>query len=182
MAVLSRSLRFSSLECVGKRVSKPFWRFAGDSTFGQIHSAIADEGQLADSPRLGFFGEYECNRALRKGDWKLVWSSNGPWELYNMASNRTERSNLADQRPRMVDNMQRLWESWARRTVVQFQTSFNCYQNHPTPRQKPEGVPVVWPNFRVSCQELFPFAVKKRDSVWERFAVFFSCQRKFRLP
>ena len=74
------------------------------------------------------FWEHEGNRALRHGDWKLVWSRTGPWELYNLRDDRTEMNDLSAKYPRRAADMIRQWESWARRTGVQFQTSFSYYQ------------------------------------------------------
>ena len=40
--------------------------------------------------------EHEGNRAIRVGDWKLVAAGkNGPWELFDLANDRTETHNLA---------------------------------------------------------------------------------------
>jgi len=74
------------------------------------------------------FWEHEGNRAMRDGKWKLVWAKDGPWELHDMVKDRTEMNNLFESMPRRSANMQRMWESWARRTGVQFQTSFSYYQ------------------------------------------------------
>ena len=104
--------------------------FAGSPVSPHSGKSLVPLLTKRDSPihQGSVFWEHEGNRALREGDWKLVWSSAGPWELYNMASDRTEMNNLAAQRPRLVADMQRRWEGWARRTGVQFQTSFNYYQ------------------------------------------------------
>jgi arylsulfatase len=74
------------------------------------------------------FWEHEGNRAMRDGKWKLVWAKDGPWELFDMSKDRTEMNNLFESMPRRSADMQRVWESWARRTGVQFQTSFSYYQ------------------------------------------------------
>lgn len=74
------------------------------------------------------FWEHEGNRALRDGKWKLVWANDGPWELFDMEVDRTEMNNLFASMPRRAADMQRTWESWARRTGVQFQTSFSYYR------------------------------------------------------
>ncbi len=74
------------------------------------------------------YWEHEGNRAMREGDWKLVWSREGPWELYNLREDRTEMNNLVDRQPRRAADMKRRWEGWARRTGVQFQSSFNYYR------------------------------------------------------
>ena len=74
------------------------------------------------------YWEHEGNRAMRDGDWKLVWSREGPWELYNLKEDRTEMNNLVDRQSRRAADMKRRWEGWARRTGVQFQSSFNYYR------------------------------------------------------
>ena len=74
------------------------------------------------------FWEHEGNRAMRDGKWKLVWANDGPWELFDTEADRTEMNNLFESMPRRAAEMQRTWESWARRTGVQFQTSFSYYR------------------------------------------------------
>ena len=50
-----------------------------------------------DLPDRPLFWEHEGNRAVRVGDWKLVAKGrNGPWELYNLKSDRSELKNLVD--------------------------------------------------------------------------------------
>jgi arylsulfatase len=64
------------------------------------------------------FWEHEGNRAIRIGAWKLVSKHPGGWELYDMASDRTEMRNLAAQQPDRVKEMSGLWEAWAQRVGV----------------------------------------------------------------
>jgi arylsulfatase A-like enzyme len=52
---------------------------------------------------------HEDNRAIRVGDWKLV-SAKGPWELYNLATDRGESHNLAAENPDKVRELSALWE------------------------------------------------------------------------
>jgi len=57
------------------------------------------------------------NRAIRQGDWKLVWgASEKRWELYDLKSDRSETNNLATRFPERVAAMARDWEAW-RKTV-----------------------------------------------------------------
>ena len=65
------------------------------------------------------FFEHEGNAAIRQGDWKLVrLGANGPWELYNLTTDRTEQRNLASAEPARVAELTALWEAWARRANV----------------------------------------------------------------
>jgi arylsulfatase A-like enzyme len=75
------------------------------------------------------YWEHEGNRAIRKGDWKLV-SEAWPipqtldtletlplklWELYDMKTDRSELKNLADKYPDRVKEMAAEWQNWAER-------------------------------------------------------------------
>ena len=63
--------------------------------------------------------EHEGNAALRAGDWKIVRrGAQGPWELYNIAADRTELNNLAVQQGERVKSMAAQWQTWAERTRV----------------------------------------------------------------
>jgi len=71
------------------------------------------------------FWEHEGNRAIRKGDWKLVseylgsWSSireytnSGKWELYNMEDDRTEMNDRSKEHPNLVKELSSEWQRWA---------------------------------------------------------------------
>ena len=65
------------------------------------------------------FWEHEGNRAVRRGRWKLVSKHPGGWELYDIASDRTEMHDLAAKHPEKVQELQALYENWAARCAVQ---------------------------------------------------------------
>jgi len=53
------------------------------------------------------------NRALRVGDWKLVAKGkDGPWELYDLKTDRGEQRNLADRNPEKVRELSELWQRY----------------------------------------------------------------------
>jgi arylsulfatase A-like enzyme len=55
--------------------------------------------------------QHEGNRAIRVGDWKLVAAGkDGPWELYDLATDRTEKHDLARTKPDKVLELARQWE------------------------------------------------------------------------
>ena len=69
--------------------------------------------------RDALFWEHEGNRAVRAVDWKLVAKGPGsPWELYDLAADRVEASDLATRHPGRVKELRAAWESWARRSRV----------------------------------------------------------------
>jgi len=51
-------------------------------------------------------------RAVYKDELKLIWASNERYELYNLAFDRTEMKNLADERPDLLELMQRIHAEW----------------------------------------------------------------------
>jgi arylsulfatase len=59
------------------------------------------------------------NRAVRQGDWKLVWDNDfKKWELYNIVADRTELNDLAGQDPDRVNELADVWFAWAEVTGV----------------------------------------------------------------
>jgi arylsulfatase len=64
------------------------------------------------------FFAHEGNRGLRDGKWKLVMKYKGPWELYDMEADRTERNNLIDKKPELAKKLISQWEAWAKRADV----------------------------------------------------------------
>jgi len=77
-----------------------------------------------DVEREALYFEHEVNRAIRKGNWKLVSKATprapytGPWELYDLEKNRTETQNLAEQYPEIVQEMAAMWDKWAQENDV----------------------------------------------------------------
>ena len=69
--------------------------------------------------RDALYWEHEGNAAVRKGTWKLVrMHRKGPWELYDMANDRTELQDLAaSERPR-AKALEDQWNAWAVRAKV----------------------------------------------------------------
>jgi arylsulfatase len=64
------------------------------------------------------YWEHEGNRAIRDGDWKLVGQRNQPWELYHIAKDRTELTNLVDQEQGKAAELQAKWDAWANKVGV----------------------------------------------------------------
>jgi len=62
--------------------------------------------------------EHEGNRAIRQGDWKLVATFRGPWELYDLQADRSETHNLAAEQPERVQTLAAAWQQWADKVGV----------------------------------------------------------------
>jgi arylsulfatase len=83
------------------------------------------------------------NRAVRQGDWKIRWlfkpMGKGEWELYNIASDPTERKDLAAERPDKLKAMLSLWDSYvkANNVIIPSRSMFETLDD-----QLPKRVPV----------------------------------------
>ena len=75
------------------------------------------QGKPLDRPQP-IFWEHEGNRAVRDGKWKLVAKEGQPWELYDMAADRTEMNNRAKDHPEIVRDLAAKWDAWAERANV----------------------------------------------------------------
>jgi arylsulfatase A-like enzyme len=70
-------------------------------------------------PRRRLYWEHEGNRAIRDGGWKLVAEHGKPWELYDMATDRSEQHDLSRREPATVSRLAAAWEDYARRGMVE---------------------------------------------------------------
>lgn len=65
------------------------------------------------------FWERAGNRAVRKGNWKIVSTyPASEWELYDLSKDRGETKNLASQHPQIVNELSSEYFKWAERTGV----------------------------------------------------------------
>jgi len=69
--------------------------------------------------------DHHLNGAVRDGRWKLVrYGRTGrdaklyPWELFDMEKDRSETTNLANEHPDKVLELEKKWEQWAVRALV----------------------------------------------------------------
>jgi arylsulfatase len=64
------------------------------------------------------FWEHTGNAAVRRGRWKLVREYPGPWELYDMDTDRSEKNDQASSQPGIVRELGAQWDAWADRVGV----------------------------------------------------------------
>ncbi|HVJ82547.1 MAG TPA: arylsulfatase [Planctomycetia bacterium] len=89
---------------------------------------------FADKPieREAIYWEHEGNRAVRVGDWKAVAKGPaGPWELYDLATDRVESKNLAATEPAKLRELVAKWEAYAKRARVLPWISETPYRGFP---------------------------------------------------
>jgi arylsulfatase len=53
---------------------------------------------------------HEGNRALRDGQWKVVAAKDEPWQLYDLAADRSETHDLAGEQPQTLKRLVAEWE------------------------------------------------------------------------
>lgn len=58
------------------------------------------------------YWQWRKGRAIRKNQWKLV-SHGGPWELYDIAKDRTEMRDVSHLQAGVTRHLADLWEKWA---------------------------------------------------------------------
>ena len=76
------------------------------------------EGQQR-KPHATLAWYWSGNRAIRQGDWKLVWDRTVKrWELYDLSVDRSETNDLAEAHPDRSKRMAETWTGWAKRTNV----------------------------------------------------------------
>jgi arylsulfatase B len=70
-----------------------------------------------ETPERTFYWRAGPRRALRDGDWKIVrhgaGAQAGPWQLFNLAADVSERTDLAAQQPERVAELVARWEKWS---------------------------------------------------------------------
>jgi arylsulfatase len=64
------------------------------------------------------FWEHEGNKAVREGKWKLVQRHKQPWQLFDMAADRTEQHDSIEDHPEIATRLEKAWSAWAGRTFV----------------------------------------------------------------
>jgi arylsulfatase len=112
--ILPTCLDAANVSYPEQRNGNPIRDYEGKSLLSPFRGESWEEERLLAWEHVG-------NRALRKGDWKLVASARftpGDWELYNMKKDRTETRNLADQKPKKTEELEQEWEHWADRVGV----------------------------------------------------------------
>ena len=76
-------------------------------------------------------------RAIRQGDWKLVWLGepygDGQWGLYDVAEDPAESNNLALEHPDRVRELETLWDAYAKDNGVILPTRDMGYANETLP-------------------------------------------------
>jgi arylsulfatase A-like enzyme len=93
-----------------------FWHFP---VYLQAHHAPTDQGQ---DPLF----RTRPGSSIRSGDWKLIqYFENDEYELYNLASDLSEKNNLANQEPRKVEELKTKLQAWQQQIGADIPTKLN---------------------------------------------------------
>jgi arylsulfatase len=80
-------------------------------------------------PESSLYWEHTGNAAIRRGRWKLVREYGRPWELYDLAADRSELRDMAAEEPRLTDELIADWEAWARRVgLIPWEVTLDMYR------------------------------------------------------
>jgi arylsulfatase len=80
------------------------------------------------------------SRAIRQGDWKLLWQpkpmGDETWALYNLATDPGERVDLAAKEPQRVQQMVALWDEYVKtnNVILPTRTPFETLEDQLPPR------------------------------------------------
>jgi arylsulfatase A-like enzyme len=87
---------------------------------------------MSGQPHEALYWRLGPNMAIRKGDWKLVKTFEGPMkavdpstfnylsgaELHNLADDISERKNLAATHPEKVKELADVWQQWNKELMI----------------------------------------------------------------
>jgi len=77
-----------------------------------------------ETERPPIFFHHERKKALRHGDWKITTiEEDGPWELYDLSTDRGETHNLASENPEKLKELVALWEEQKAEIIEQITES-----------------------------------------------------------
>ena len=99
------------------------------------------KGEKADAPHETLAWRFGPQKAIRRGDWKLVdvrdmeAKTQSGWQLYDLSADIGETKNLAAEKPELVAELAKAWDDWnAKNIPPQWHGSPN---EDPTSPQKP---------------------------------------------
>lgn len=79
-------------------------------------------GQARTAHEALYFQLFD-HRAVIAGDYKLVSDWNRPWELFDLAADRTELRDLSKSQPGQAARLEKLWNDWAARTATRVRSA-----------------------------------------------------------
>ncbi|MDA7878180.1 arylsulfatase [bacterium] len=90
---------------------------------------------------------FSRDRGLRDGDWKIVSFKSEPWELYNIADDRTELNDVAAKHPELLATMVQKWTGMSRDVLHASAASYSPTTAATTANTKPAHSNPEWTKF-----------------------------------
>ena len=90
---------------------------------------------------------FSSDRGLRDGDWKIVSFKSKPWELYNVAEDRTELNDIAAEHPDLLAALVRKWTDMSRSVLHAPAASYTPIAASTTASPKPVHKNPQWTDF-----------------------------------
>ena len=81
-------------------------------------------GDDTTAPHEALYWRFGPQKAIRKGKWKLAdWrdfktKQNSGWQLYDLATDVGEKTNLAASQPQLAADLSAAWEKWNQRNTA----------------------------------------------------------------
>ena len=69
------------------------------------------------APTRPLFWRMGRQAAARDGDWKLLRTGDQPWQLFNLATDPAEQTNLAAEKPAVVEQLAAAWSKWNQQNI-----------------------------------------------------------------
>lgn len=98
-------LEATGVPALAERAGTPMPHLPGVSMLAALRGGNAVAHDL--------YWEHIGNAAVRRDDWKLVREHEGPWELYDLRTDRGEQHDQAAARPDVVSELEGAWQRWA---------------------------------------------------------------------
>jgi arylsulfatase len=86
----------------------------------RVVAPFQGQSLFSESRSRALFWEHLGNKAVRKGDWKLVAKNGEPWELYQITEDPVERNDIAYLYPEKVNELSDMWREWADQNYVDY--------------------------------------------------------------
>jgi arylsulfatase B len=102
--VISMDIAATSLDIAGASTT-------GKNKLDGINLLPLLSGSAEELPSRNLYWRVGSKHAIRKGDWKIL-RDNNDWQLYNLAKDAGEDSNLASTEPTLVKELSSLWDRW----------------------------------------------------------------------
>lgn len=104
--VLALDIHPTAVAAAGQTIS-PDWKLDGVNLLPYL------TGEKTGKPHDVLYWRFHDRSAIRMGDWKMVVGESGPQpELFNLAQDISEATDLAEKQPGKLKELQTAWQTW----------------------------------------------------------------------